>query len=76
MIYIFNVEDVLSPMGRELRLFFFEWVRSKKFVLFSGLDYTTVERSVGKTIVSLAQSTYCNHGKERWQNLGRYLFLV
>ena len=72
MIYIFDVDGTLTPSSKpiekDFQNFFIEWASDKNFVLVSGSPYKKIERQLGKTIISMAQSVFSCSGLEQWQN--------
>ena len=72
MIYIFDVDGTLTPSSKpiekDFQNFFIEWASDKNFVLVSGSPYKKIERQLGKTIISMAQSVFPCSGLEQWQN--------
>ncbi len=71
MIYIFDVDGTLTPpskpMEKDFQNFFIEWAGYNNFVVVSGSHYKTIERQLGKTIISLAQSTFPCSGLVQYQ---------
>ena len=68
MIYILNVDGAKEPIEKDFQNSFIGWASGKKIVLFSGKSYKRIERQLGKTIVSMAQSVFSCGGLEKWQN--------
>ena len=71
MIYIFDVDGTLTPSSKpiekDFQNFFIEWASDKNFVLVSGSPYKKIERQLGKTIISMAQSTFPCSGLVQYQ---------
>ena len=71
MIYIFDVDGTLTepskPMEKDFQNFFIEWAGYNNFVVVSGERYTTIERQLGKTIISMSHSVFPYYGLVQYQ---------
>ena len=62
-------DDIIGTLNeKDFQNFFIEWASDKNFVLVSGSPYKKIERQLGKTIISMAQSVFPCSGLEQWQN--------